>query len=251
MLASRKRRFGGAGDSAAREFKRQRQRHIREDWRSWLVALTCMVGSGVYSFYVDDRASRVLAATSGFCFGYSSSFMHSEATSQHSAGGRGRSANERLPKEIEKLSTDWHCEHDLEYESGNYDHVLVGPPGIFLLDSKLLHNTSAAGDDALRAGRLLYRGTTFRSSAKRVNSALASRLGFGAPWVQSVVVVWGDFPQGVYEEQNVVYARGEELVRWLTGLSERINAPQRAACVTALREVRESLKNATLKNSVR
>jgi hypothetical protein len=251
MLASRRRRFGGAGDSAAREFKRLRQRHIREDWQSWLVALTCMIGSGVSSFYVDDIASRVLAATSGFCFGV---LLVVYALGGHISAFRwwqGALGERDTAKEIEKLSTDWHCEHDLEYENGNYDHVLVGPPGIFLLDSKLLHNTSAAGDDALRAGRLLYPGTTFRSGAKRVNSALARRLGFGAPWVQSVVVVWGDFPQGVYEEQNVVYARGEELVRWLTGLSERINAPQRAACVTALREVRESLKNATLKNSVR
>ncbi|MBA3841884.1 MAG: hypothetical protein H0X39_04575 [Actinobacteria bacterium] len=44
----------------------------------------------------------------------------------------------------------------MEYPNGNYDHVLVGPPSVFLLDSKLLHGTSAVGGDSLRSGRVHY-----------------------------------------------------------------------------------------------
>jgi hypothetical protein len=63
----------------------------------------------------------------------------------------------------------------------------------------------------------------------------------GAPWVQAVVVVWGDFPQGRHEEENVVYIRGEELRSWVEGLNERLNPPQCAAVVAPLGEVRNVL----------
>jgi hypothetical protein len=81
----------------------------------------------------------------------------------------------------------------------------------------------------------------FRSGAKRVKLALEGRLGVRAPWVQAVVVVWGQFPQARHEEQDVVYLRGEELRSWLSELPVRLNAPQRAALVTGLQEVRISL----------
>jgi hypothetical protein len=242
MLGSRKRRFGGAGGSAEREFKRLRRQNIREDWFFWLVAVACLVGTAVASFYAGRIAARILAATSGFSFGVLLVIFLLGGHISAFHWWQGALGERDTAKEIEKLGPDWHCEHDLEYGHGNYDHVLVGPPGIFLLDSKLLHSTSAAGGDGLRAGRLVFHGTSFRAGARRVNSALGGRLGFGAPWVQSVVVVWGDFPQERHEEQNVVYVRGERLVDWLTGLPGRINAPQRAACVTALREVRETLR---------
>jgi hypothetical protein len=245
MLVSRKRRFGGAGESASREFKRLRRKHIREDWFFWLIALTSVVGSAFYSFYVGRTASRILAATSGFSLGVLlvMYMLGGHISAFRLVARRNRRARHRQrDRETERRLA---LRTRPQYDHGNYDHVLVGPPGIFLLDSKLLHGTSAAGSDGLRAGRLVYGGAGFRGGARRVNSALAGRLGFGAPWVQPVVVVWGDFPQERHEEQNVVYVRGEQLVGWLTGLPERINAPQRAACVTALREVREVLQGST------
>lgn len=47
--------------------------------------------------------------------------------------------------------------------------------------------------------------------------------------------------QARHEEQDVVYLLGDELRPWLSGLPEKLNAPQRAALTTALREVRASL----------
>ena len=153
----------------------------------------------------------------------------------------GAEGERETAKQIEKLGPDWHCEHDLEHQYGNYDHVLVGPPGVFLLDSKFLHGVSAAAKDALRSGRVTYPGASFRAGAKTVKVGLERRLGFRGPWVQSVVVVWGDFPQRHHEEEHVVYLVGEDLVDWLTSMPERANAPQRAAYATALRELREEL----------
>src|SRR5687767_940917 len=57
------------------------------------------------------------------------------------------------------------------------------PAGVFLLDSKLLHGTAAAGADQLRAGRLVFGGGRFRSGARAVKQELEKRLGSRAPWV--------------------------------------------------------------------
>jgi hypothetical protein len=121
-------------------------------------------------------------------------------------------------------------------------HVLVGPPGVFLLDSKPLHGTSAAGNDSLRSGRLVYAGGALRGGARDVNQAIELRLGWRAPWVQAVVVVWGDFPHNRRERRKTSSTSGERSsVAGLPSLPEKINAPQRAALAIALREVRAAL----------
>src|SRR5215210_6887332 len=127
------------------------------------------------------------------------------------SGGDWRHGRTGHGQRIERLGTEWHCEHDLEHDHGIWDHVLVGPPGVFLLDSKLLHGTAAAGHDRLVAGRLNYSGRAFRSGAVTVKQKLEHSLAARAPWVQAVVVVWGEFPQARHEEKNVVYVRGDEL----------------------------------------
>ena len=240
-MRTRRRRFPGAGWSAEREFNRQLRQNIREEWKVWLLGVLLAVAFGVWSFYLGRVPGRFMAAMTGFLVGV--------FTVVYSLGGRvsaflwwlGAEGERQTASEIEKLSTDWHCEHDLEHARGNYDHVLVGPPGVFLLDSKRLNNVSATAGDALRSGRMSYPGASFRGGAMDVKVRLEGRLGFRAPWVQAVVVVWGEFPQQLHEHEHVVYVRGEDLVEWLGSLPERANAPQRAAYVAALRELRGEL----------
>ena len=144
-------------------------------------------------------------------------------------------------KEIEKLGGDWHCEHSIKHRDWDWDHVVIGPPGTFLVDSKLLNGTAAVERDALRSGRLTYQGGGVRGSARDVNKTLEARLGRRAPFVTPVVAVWADFPQDRVEEEGVVYVRGEHLASWLAGLPQKLNAPERAALITALKEARAEL----------
>jgi hypothetical protein len=240
-MRRRKHRFEGAGGSATREFNRQRRQNIREDWRVWLAVPVAIVGFAAWSLLVNGVAARALAAMAGILAGVMFVLW---SLGGHVAAFRwwlGAEGERDTGSEIEKLGPEWHCEHDLEHERGNWDHVLVGPAGVFLLDSKRLHGTAAVGGDALRSGRLAYPGGAFRAGAKRIKEAMELRLGSRAPWVQAVVVVWGAFPQARHDEQDVVYLSGDELRPWLSELPERLNAPQRASLVTALREVRASL----------
>jgi hypothetical protein len=241
LVLKRRPRLGGAGGSATREFNRQRRQNVRDDWRLWLAVAGAAVGFAVWSLLVDGVTARALAWVSGACGGL---LLVLWSLGGHISTFRwwmGAEGERDTAKEIERLGPEWHCEHDLEHERGNWDHVLVGPPGVFLLDSKLLHGTAAAGGDALRSGRVQYSGASFRGGALGVKRALEQALGARAPWVQAVVVVWGEFPQARHEEEDVVYVRGDELRAWLSQLPPRLNGPQRAALVTALQEARQGL----------
>jgi hypothetical protein len=241
VLRKQRQRFEGAGGSAERKFAQERRQNIRDDWKPWLVGGLGVIGFAAWSFYTGPFTGRLLAAMSGVFVGV---LLVLWSVGGHISAFRwwlGAEGERETAKQIEKLGPDWHCEHDLEHQYGNWDHVLVGPAGVFLLDSKLLHGTAAAGGDALRSGRLTYAGGRFRAGGRRVKLELEQRLGFRAPWVQPVVVVWGDFPQHLHEEDGVVYVHGNNLPSWLSNLPQKANGPQRAAYVEALKEVRAVL----------
>ena len=239
----KRQRFGGAGASAERQFRRQRRENVLGDWRVWFLMCIGVIVFAGWSILANGVAARVLAAAAGLLLGV---LLVLWALGGHVSAfpwWLGAMGERDTGREIKKLGPEWHCEHDLEHDHGNWDHVLVGPAGVFLLDSKLLHSTVAAGDDALRSGRMTFSGGSFRFGAMRIKRLLEQRLGARAPWVQAVAVVWGDFPQGRHEEQEVVYVRGDQLRSWLAELPQKVNAPQRAALVTALQEIRASLSN--------
>lgn len=240
-MRRRKQRFQGAGVSAEREFSRRRRQNIRDEWRTWLFAFALLGAFAVWSLLTTGLAARFLAAVAGLLGGVLVALW---ALGGHVSAFQwwiGAEGERDTAQQIEKLGPDWHCEHDLEHGRGNWDHVLVGPAGVFLLDSKVINGTAAAGDDALRSGRLNYPGGLFRSGAKQIKDAIEARLGSRAPWVQAVVIVWGDFPQGHHQEQDVVYIRGDRMNAWLAEQPQKLNGPQRAALTTALQEVRASL----------
>jgi Nuclease-related domain len=106
---------------------------------------------------------------------------------------------------------------------GNIDHVLVGPPGIFLLDSKDLF-----GAVSVTRGRLSVRwhedpgdGYENRSMAPRIRRAaieLERALrdsGIGQHAVQPVVVLWARFEQRSVMSGEVAWVRGKDLAKVL------------------------------------
>jgi hypothetical protein len=234
-------RFQGAGASATHQFYERRRQNIRNVWRSLLFMALGVVAFAGWSLFVGGVAGRFLALIAGIICGVLLVFWSIGGHVTTFFWWQGVEGERNTGREIEKLSTEWHCEHDLVHEHGNWDHVLVGPAGVFLLDSKSLYGIARAGDDALRAGRFGFPGVSFRGGAWQVKQLLEEKLGSRAPWVQAVAVIWGDFPQARHEEHGVVYLRGNELLPWLNEQPHKANGPQRAALVAALKEVRASL----------
>jgi hypothetical protein len=240
-MSRHRRRFRGAGASATDEFKRQRRDNIRANLHLWLLAAAITTTLAIWSVHANGLAGLFLAATAGAFIGafYVLWSMGGHISAFH--WWLGAEGERNTAKQIEKLPADWHCEHDLTHQHGNWDHILIGPAGVFLLDTKLTNTTAAAGNDQLRAGRLAYHGATFRGSALRIKTALEHHLGNRAPWVQALVVIWGDFPQQQHHDHHVTYLSGEQLLPWLTNQPAKLNPPQRAALREALTEIRTDL----------
>jgi hypothetical protein len=137
------------------------------------------------------------------------------------------------------LDDSWRCEHDIPWARGNWDHVLVGPPGVFLLDSKRLNGRAVVTGDRLASGRSSFSGGRFRAAAASLCDVLESRTGC-RQWVQPVVVVWGEFPQRRLERDRVVYVHGSELLAWLGSQPGRLSADDCRELFEAVRRISDT-----------
>lgn len=198
---------------------------MRAHWRDWATLVIAIVGSLIAVVVTTELVQLVFAGLVGALVtiavvGWLIGDVRSLPWAWGAVGEQDTAAV------LDKLNEDWVCVHDVPRERGNWDHVLVGPPGVFVLDTKVLTSPARASDDALRAGRQVMPGGTFRGAAVGLADALGEN-GDGRPWVQPVVVIWGDFEQRIYEERGVVYAHGTELLEWLTSLPLKVGEARR------------------------
>jgi len=163
--------------------------------------------------------------------------------------GEGAEGERRTAKQLIALErSGWQVAHDIDSGHGNYDHVVVGPAGVFLLDSKNLmgiveirdgvpHLLRRLDPEADTACRMITSQTL--SAAARLNKDLQQRTG-RRTWVQAVVVFWSDFPQGIVEEERCVYVHGSRLQAWLDGQPTRLDEQASAQLAAAVGDVADS-----------
>ena len=147
----------------------------------------------------------------------------------------GAFGEERTAKAVQPLlRSGWFIAHDLDRGQFNIDHILVGPAGVFVLETKNVQGTVVLdGDQATltRPGRERpdYQGSWWaregRSHAADANAFFRQRVRV-RPWVIAVVVLWGDFPQCQHDGHNVTFVHGDHLVTWLQSQPERLNPDQ-------------------------
>jgi Nuclease-related domain len=106
--------------------------------------------------------------------------------------------------------------------TGNIDHVVISPAGVFLLDSKLLGgDASILGetvhvqmrDDDKESYELRRLARGMRGRAVRLQEDILAAT--GVRFVTPVVVFWNRFDAGVLEAENVVFLHGSHLASWL------------------------------------
>jgi hypothetical protein len=145
----------------------------------------------------------------------------------------GRDGERATAKELRKLKPEgWTAQHDLADKYGNLDHVVIGPGGVFLLDSK--HRW---GTFAIENGVLTYRYPTtpgsrqsmatvpgrLKATARDLERRLQKDLGWIVD-VRPVVVLWADFRAGEAVLDGVPVVRGDRLSEWLRGQPSRVSA---------------------------
>lgn len=143
----------------------------------------------------------------------------------------GQEGERRTAKALGRLrDPGWRVWHDLAGRNGtNVDHVVVGPAGVFLLDSK-----NYSGEASIRGGELALswledpkNGWTCQGMVPRMRGAAAElkeqiEAATGVRvWVQAVVVLWSRFPEGAGEVSDVHFVHGDSLVEWLLGRKPR------------------------------
>jgi hypothetical protein len=144
---------------------------------------------------------------------------------------RGRDAERSVEKQLLPLERHgWRIVHDVQHPWGNFDHVVVGPPGVFLLETKnLTGDASVTGDGEL----IVRRGDDERDAWSRPFGPKLKRFAFrfredllratGARWVQPVVVLCGEFPEGETTRDGVVYLQLQRLRGWLEQQRTELN----------------------------
>lgn len=137
----------------------------------------------------------------------------------------GAEGERKTAKALEPLQrSGMHVVHDVQTcRYGNYDHIAVSQAGVFLLETKNLNGTVELRDGA---SRLRYRhdpeaDTPIQQMPARTLSAAANlkqdiqqRTG-QSTWVQAVIVLWAEFPQGLAEHGRCVFIHGTKLTAWL------------------------------------
>jgi hypothetical protein len=148
--------------------------------------------------------------------------------------GLGAQGERRTAKALRPLlRKGWTVTHDVQRARENFDHVLVGPPGVFLLETKVRAGTVSFEDGMLTvhypddpdevvtlprlAAQMRGRARDLRATHRFENGVRR--------WVTPVVVLWANFPDRRVEHDGITYIHGDELVGWLRSLPS-VNAAQ-------------------------
>ena len=153
-------------------------------------------------------------------------------------GSQGERATARV---LRALGADWYVRHDVQGRFGNLDHVVVGPGGVFLLDSKNLSGRAEVEEGVLHArfpsspaDDRAYTGLprALFGAAAGLREGLKHELGWIVD-VHPVVVLTGLYSQNRAEAGRLVYLAVDELVPWLAEQPRRV-APQDVEAIPAI-----------------
>ena len=112
---------------------------------------------------------------------------------------------------------------------------MSAPAGVFLLETKAYRASAIVKDDRLYLGRTTVNGGSLRFSAKSLSEALQNTT---SPWVQPVVVIWGEFAQHQHEENGVTYLAGSSLSEWLGEQPTKLSASRVEQLAMAVEQLR-------------
>jgi hypothetical protein len=160
--------------------------------------------------------------------------------------GLGFRGENRTSAVLRKLG--WAFVGDVDNGHGNYDHIVIGAAGVFLIESKNYRGTVQLEEGIPRLRRrhdpaaknsLKGDGAQAVRLARELHDAISARLG-SSPWVTALVVYWNPFPARRFTERNVTYLHGSELKTYLEALPA-VLSPETQGAVFSTVEALDSI----------
>jgi nuclease-like protein len=219
--------------------------HRRKRTTFAVIFLVLLLPPLVVVLTVDSTYWRLLAAFLGGAFLGMGMYAWDSPPEHIDRWRRGAEGERQTAKALRALTRDpeWTVVHDLPGRYGNRDHVVAGPTGVYLLDTK-----SVMGPASLEMGALTVRATdeprdtySLLGLAKAMRGAAAglsdelSKASRERVWVQPVCVIWPEVEGGPIEQDRVWYISGRDIAEWLSGgpRRERPGTPAISAALTA------------------
>jgi Nuclease-related domain len=155
-------------------------------------------------------------------------------------------AEQRTATALEPLrSIGWRVLHDVRGFDTTFDHIAIGHGGVIVLQSmspdgvvmmrggEPILERRLSPDSPPRLERLRPRAFTDASSLRHDVERLTGR----RLWVQSVVVIWSEFPAGGMTDGRCVFIHGSRLADWVARRPHQLDPAETddvAAAVAAL-----------------
>jgi hypothetical protein len=136
---------------------------------------------------------------------------------------RGADGEKKTAWRLRRLERQgWIVHHSVMAQRGDRDHIVVGPRGVFLLDSKQRRGRVTVHRGALvvqqhhsdRPAKPEELSAVCKARARELAIAISARTRY-RPYVQTAIVIWGDFPQISVESEDVTFVHGDHLTSWL------------------------------------
>jgi Nuclease-related domain len=155
---------------------------------------------------------------------------------------QGRDGERLVAAILDELGSEWHLFHGLQLrEAQDFDHVLVGPRGLFYIQTKNWrgHITHGA-DELLRNGERVNVIGTIRSQAMDLKDRLAKETGSPVRWVNAILAIPFAWIDGQGETRNVAVLHQQDLLAYIERQSKQLDRTQVESFVAALGHIAES-----------
>lgn len=143
---------------------------------------------------------------------------------------KGARGEERVAGLLEVLPDTWHVFHDFEAGGYHVDHVLVGPTGVFSVETKNWRGRVVVEDgEVIVDGSLADRaplGQTIHQ-ADAVRTALR-RAGWSGDVVPVLCIASNTFGAGLLESERVTVINSSRLIEWVRGRAVALPANELA-----------------------
>lgn len=250
-----------AGERARRKYAALRRAWLRRNRKFWLLAVVVAIALWIGFLFmlraIPGEQGLLGAFFGGALFGILLAFRHTTPVSI-AAWQEGALGEESTARQLRALQKEgWVVLHDLANGSANFDHVVIGPNGVFCLNSKWSGYRLEADANGRMVGRHnddqdIYQDVSgkirrAKAEAAMLSERIATRCGTKV-WVQPVIVWWGTVENGGRLIDNVGVVQGEYLADRLRAQKGR-PVPQFDHVVASLTPGRHRRRRASAKKA--